>query len=367
MTGLERARHDAIRPRGRVGTLGMFIIDEYAYTDAEGRVTRTGDESIGGGGIFAMTAARAFLPPTHCGLLVDCGPDFPPHMAETLESLGRDMIYFRARTSPTTRAVNIYSGGAIGTGHQSFEYLSQRINLLPRDLILPPSPFASPFLPEYIHVVCNTERARLVLDDMESIRRVGLEGGLGQGWSGKLIWEPMPSSCVPAELDAAISLAPSFLIISPNLLELQTLLAISPADTSQPHHAEEAAFALYRRLQTAIPGSTPPAIIVRAGELGSFTLSSQWTGWVPPYYETADQDKVIDVTGGGNAFLGGLCAGLLLTNGDMRLSSIYASTAASFAIQQRGLPTLTTTARGELWNGDDPYERLRTVARRVQG
>ena len=94
------------------------------------------------------------------------------------------------------------------------------------------------------------------------------------------------------------------------------------------------------------------AIIVRAGASGSYTLSSTWRGWVPAYF--ADQAQVVDVTGGGNAWLGGLCAGLLVSDGDFKTASIYASTAASFAIQQRGLPRL----ENNLWNGEDPWTRL---------
>jgi len=61
-----------------------------------------------------MTAARQFLPPSHCGLLVDKGTDFPAEFASELKSFGEEMIWFRERPSKTTRAVNIYSGRMIG-------------------------------------------------------------------------------------------------------------------------------------------------------------------------------------------------------------------------------------------------------------
>jgi sugar/nucleoside kinase (ribokinase family) len=38
-----------------------------------------------------------------------------------------------------------------------------------------------------------------------------------------------------------------------------------------------------------------------------------------PYFTERDQGKVEDPTGGGNGFLGGLCAGLLISGGDMRI------------------------------------------------
>lgn len=61
-----------------------------------------------------MTAARHFLPATHCGLLVDTGDDFPDAFRKELKELGEEMIWFRPREGKTTRALNIYSGTKIG-------------------------------------------------------------------------------------------------------------------------------------------------------------------------------------------------------------------------------------------------------------
>lgn len=81
-------------------------------------------------------------------------------------------------------------------------------------------------------------------------------------------------------------------------------------------------------------GGRVPIIVVRAGEKGSFTLADDWAGWVPAYHENLS--KVQDVTGAGNAFMGGLLAGLFATN-DPRTASIFGAVGASFAIEQRGL------------------------------
>jgi hypothetical protein len=80
-------------------------------------------------------------------------------------------------------------------GHQSFNYISPQLNLTPRDLILPPSPFAEPLLPEWIHVVCTAERARSIGEEFGMIRSGGLPGGRGKGWDGKMVWEPLGVSC----------------------------------------------------------------------------------------------------------------------------------------------------------------------------
>lgn len=80
-------------------------------------------------------------------------------------------------------------------------------------------------------------------------------------------------------------------------------------------------------------GGRVPAIVVRAGAQGSFTLAEDWAGWVPAYHQSAS--KIQDVTGAGNAFMGGLIAGLFAT-GDHRTASVFGAVGASFAIEQRG-------------------------------
>lgn len=123
-------------------------------------------------------------------------------------------------------------------------------------------------------------------------------------------------TCVPEELDDILAVAPFYAVFSPNLLEMQSILSIPP--TSPPREADVMyAAETFRRLVRRT-GKRAPAIIVRAGGMGSYTLSGKWSGWVPAYWGPKDQHLVVDVTGGGNAFLGGLCAGLLLSDGDFR-------------------------------------------------
>ena len=149
-----------------------------------------------------------FLPPERCGLIIDKGEDFPPAFEKQILSMGTDMTWFRPRNGKTSRALNIYSGTRIGCaapraflsrpklmlflidrdGHQSFEYLSPQLHLTPKDLVLPPSPFTDP-LPEWLHVVCVTERAQTIADELEAVCRGDL--GVGKGWKPKTVWEPL--------------------------------------------------------------------------------------------------------------------------------------------------------------------------------
>lgn len=63
---------------------------------------------------LAMVCARMFLPPTHCGMIIDTGHDCPPLFRDEIQKFGGEMTWFRARDELTTRALNIYSGSSIG-------------------------------------------------------------------------------------------------------------------------------------------------------------------------------------------------------------------------------------------------------------
>jgi hypothetical protein len=80
-----------------------------------------------------------------------------------------------------------------------------------------------------------------------------------------------------------------------------------------------------------------------------------WT-WIPAYHQ--DASKVVDPTGGGNAFLGGLAVALARGK-KLEEAARWGSVSASFAIEQVGMPTLGTDAEGrEVWNGVRVEERL---------
>lgn len=115
-----------------------------------------------------------------------------------------------------------------------------------------------------------------------------------------------------------MSLSSRIAVFSPNLLELQSILSIPHSSPPIHSHVEIAARQFQTLLLNKSSGSQLPAIIVRVGELGAYTLSSSWTGWVPAFWTKADQSRIVDVTGRGNSFLGGLAAGLLISDGDIR-------------------------------------------------
>jgi hypothetical protein len=152
---------------------------------------------------------------------------------------------------------------------------------------------------------------------------------------------------------------------------------------------EDAANLLYA---FGLESQTKTKVIIRSGEMGAYIRDSEDAGlWIDAYWGTNDISKVVDVTGrllygvsrkpfdapagAGNAFLGGLAAGLSICDDDIRkgvppnnvygkqllttayAAVEYATVSASFTIEQHGLPTL----KDGFWNGDRPEDRLHTL------
>lgn len=110
--------------------------------------------------------------------------------------------------------------------------------------------------------------------------------------------------------------------------------------------------------------------IIRSGRLGAYVkqadsyAQSETTRrgtWIPAYYQNSD--KVVDVTGAGNSFLGGLMAGLFLEKEDVLQACLYGSVSSSYVIEQYGLPGIDSEG---CWNSTDkPTERLQAMRTRL--
>ncbi|KAJ4472267.1 Ribokinase-like protein [Lentinula aciculospora] len=323
-------------------TLGMFIIDEFSYTDLEGRTIKDSTFEIGGGGTYAAIGARIWLPPEQVGMIVDKGYDFPSDIERKLKVYGEEMWLCRPQIqAQTTRALNLYTGD-----HRGFQYLTPRIRITPRDLIN-----TGLNRPRMLHFICSPVRASTILSEVRDI----------EGWSPLTIYEPIPDRCVPKELPALIVILPSIDILSPNAEEALSLLSMSYVQPISKSSIEEAA-------NQFLQLGAKEAVIIRSGGLGAYVLTRKAGGkWIGAFWTQADALKIVDVTGAGNSFLGGLGAGLHLANGDVYEAVLHATVSASFVIEQSGLPALTSSDKGLIqWNNDSPSRRLEVLKRREQ-
>ena len=131
-------------------------------------------------------------------------------------------------------------------------------------------------------------------------------------------------------------------------------------------------------------GLKPSAVVVRMGEDGCFVASHTRNVALPAYHTPLKnmkqedratwKNKVVDPTGGGNAFLGGYCIGLLMDEWrdlgpgltPFEGAALLGSVTSSFAIEQSGMPTLSYHEEQELWNGERSLDRLASMRRRIE-
>lgn len=174
-----------------------------------------------------------------------------------------------------------------------------------------------------------------------------------------IIWEPAPLSCQPEKLQDCLAVAALVDVFSPNHLELAALFEDTPA-TSNRTEIERLAS---KFLANGVGPEGKGVVIVRVGENGCFVRSSNLISkWLPPFHIAGSGKeqaaKVVDPTGAGNAFLGGYSIGYLQTGGDIIQAACYGSVAASFALEQVGMPERRDEGDEELWNGASVFGRL---------
>lgn len=170
-----------------------------------------------------------------------------------------------------------------------------------------------------------------------------------------LVWEPLPGSCKPHLKDEHFAGAKLVDVFSPNHLELQALFedSVPPsADKLLDRKSLERYIEIF--LDRGIGPDGKGAAIVRAGGDGCLVSSNSIPGrhkWLPAFYDS--NSTIVDATGAGNTFLGALSFAMSACGQNVVEASALASVAASFSLQQIGLPSFSTES--ESWdqsNGD---------------
>lgn len=177
------------------------------------------------------------------------------------------------------------------------------------------------------------------------------------------MWEPAPLQCTPENRDEHLRACKFVDVFSPNHVELLRIFGHENQDSSLSRGAIETY--AERCLEAANEGSTSSAsIVVRAGEHGAMTLSKATKcRWFPPFHDPQPA-SIVDTTGAGNAFLGAFTIGLQIA-GELAEAAAYGAVAASFAVEQIGLPGREAGDSGESWNGATFATRLREYNARV--
>lgn len=186
-----------------------------------------------------------------------------------------------------------------------------------------------------------------------------------------VVWEPKAYSCVPENLQAFVEAMRVVDVFSPNHIELARIVRKNVPLTPSEKFFEDLCAPFFSSQDS---GSSPQGVlVVRAGDHGSFVKSQSAQKWLPAYYTPQDNveastcgSKVIDTTGAGNAFLGALTIGLLMSTDDAIFAACAGNVAASFVVEQVGVPTLSFSEEGtELWNGESVSARFQDYRARL--
>jgi sugar/nucleoside kinase (ribokinase family) len=310
---------------------------------------------MGGAGTFSAIGARLFSPPSQSksvGWIIDAGTDFPTELKEHISSWETGVL-IQPRNAPTTRGWNGYGEN----DHRAFKYLTEKKRLTADDLT--PELLAA----KSFHLICSAVRCGELVQRLKERRAEAL----GQTSEEPIIvWEPVPDLCTPEELENTKSALKCVDVLSPNHEELGALFGFEHAAGVDKRVVEKHAEDL---VASGIGANGNGVIVVRSGKEGCYIARSggdKTSCWLPAYH--TDQKKVVDPTGGGNGFLGGLAVGLVRSGFDVVEAARWGSVAASLCIEQVGMPQLTAPASAgtpELWNGISVEDRLRELKERT--
>ncbi|CAI7652638.1 unnamed protein product [Penicillium viridicatum] len=327
-------------------SFGLVVLDEIRFPNRN-PLTNV----LGGSGAYATLGARLFLPsPLSRSLAwpIHVGNDFPDAIAEHLRSWDTSLLIEKESDRPSTRGLLEYQDTTFGP--KSFRYttpvLAVQESKLQRTALLTSKVY---------HYLASPQDMKTRVLNLLALREQ--EGILDRPL---IIWEPAPLSCKPENLEACLETAALVDVFTPNHLELMAFFEQSPVASSNRSEIERLGS---KFLASGVGPEGKGAVIIRAGENGCFVQSRNITSqWLPPFY-TADMakeyaSKVVDPTGAGNAFLGGYAIGYLQRMGNILEAACYGSVAASFALEQVGMPEKSNESDEELWNGASVSRRL---------
>lgn len=208
------------------------------------------------------------------------------------------------------------------------------------------------------HLICSSSRCEDLVKKI--LKRRKQLPGLDASATPLMIWEPVPDMCTPEELEQCYEALKHVDVVSPNHQELCRFFGKSGNLGGDVDH-RAVVDCCNAWLKAGIGAEGAGGAVVRCGKDGCYVATRGKFRWLPAYHTTSE--KVVDPTGGGNTFLGGLAVGLVRIKAATlfeRLveAAIWASVAASLAIEQVGIPKLASSSKGETWNGVRVGDRL---------
>ncbi len=271
-------------------SIGSIIIDDIVLPDG-----RTQMGSFGGGSTHAVAGMRVWS--QSVGISAWVGTDFPPEMEAELSKdfdLGGVVRY----DLPSARAWQLFE--ADGKRTEIFRTdLETFIRHSPQPEDLPAAYWSA----SGVHYQNDMGRFS---EWVERFRA---------GGSGPILWEPWGEITIPENRDLFRASMPLVEVVSPNLLEAQKFTGREIAEDAIRALLDDGA----------------RAVALRMGGEGSLVSDGHLWCRVPP----AHPERIVDVTGAGNAYCGGFVVGLAET-GDLVRAACMGAVAASFSLEQFG-------------------------------
>ena len=299
-------------------TFGI-ILDDLVFPDG-----RTALGVLGGGGpqsAFGMRlpALAGWTDKTEVGLVAGVGRDLPDAARAQLDSAGIDLAGVRIGDLPTPRAWQVLE--ADGHRTQVWRVAGRVVGAqLGRTLDRIPPAYRSA---HGFHLGIHPDEPDL--DFIYQLRQ--LQSPTPKTLSPMISLEPFKPADHPPTDAALRQLCSAADVFSPNLAEARSLAG------------EAAPGELSRRLAEA--GAR--IVALRMGQDGSLVCTKEKDTLV---HVPAVPTTVVDPTGAGNAYCGGFLAGYVQTD-DVLTAAQYGTVAASFLVEQVGLPPINDRLRDE--------------------
>lgn len=324
---------------------------------------------MGGAGSYTALGARIFF--THAGSkrvgwIIDCGSDFPATMREQIEQWDTSCLFRETPDRLTTRGWNGYGNGV--SEQRAFRYLTPKLRLdeasLTPELLLSKS----------FHMICSPQRCLSMVQGVLRRRNELLAGMMEMGgqlrehWHDKplFVWEPVPDVCTAEEWENCKAALKMVDCVSPNHVELAAFFGLEAEveDSSGNVNKRKVEELAGRLAEAGIGSGSEGSVVVRVGKEGCCIVrpSLNRPVWQPAYH-VIGTGKVVDPTGGGNTFLGGLAAALA-NNCSVDIAAAVGSVVAGIAIEQIGMPKLDISL--DAWNGLSFSERCKIYEQRAK-
>ena len=290
---------------------GKIIIDAIKLLD--GRIVR---DVLGGGGPQGAFGARLWS--DSVGFLSCSGTDMPQGSIEMLKGIDVDLHgWVQFPDLPTTRGAMVYDENEYLTSKEELQIVFERLVHNIKEFISRPIPLPSTYRrPRVIHLITEYTKEEMVQSALE-LRRDGSLFSL----------EPLIDFRQWSNIEAIIDLLQHVDIVTPDWPSASGI-----AGSDKPKEV----LSYWSKLG-------PQMVAVRHGHYGSYAWDrSHDEYWhIPP----APVD-VIDPTGAGNAYGGGLCVGWDKSH-DARTAACYGAVSAAFLVRMVGVPEMTPDLQSE--------------------